>query len=141
MNFDATDYAWAAGFMDGEGCFTLSNPARTARDETVRTVIVSATQVRPDPLMKLSAMFSAGTLRPTRTALGRKSWEWRGRAELARTMIPLILPYLVLKRREAEIVLGYAETVCYRGRSPVPEFERAMRLSLIVDLDAIRATR
>lgn len=45
-----TDAAWAAGFLDGEGCFSI----RVAGDSF--HPIVEASQVDPRPLLKLQQM-------------------------------------------------------------------------------------
>lgn len=139
------DLAWAAGFLDGEGCFTLSKmPSMTHASQ--RALVVSACQVRVEALIRLRDIVERGNItRLGTTKAGSEIWQWRiGSAVDVNEVVPRLLPYLFLKKREAEIVLAFAQTVRRRGRpkAGVVNFtsaeEVAARLALIEELEGIR---
>lgn len=122
----ATDIAWAAGFLDGEGCFLAWRKPHERRDGTVVdlwTPRVSASQVVAAPLERIQAMFGGVVSeRRARTVSGRRSFEWRltGATPLC-AALPVLIPYLMVKREQAEVVLRLAQRV-------VPQTARRPRL-------------
>jgi hypothetical protein len=135
-----TDYAWAAGFMDGEGCFTLIRRTGKAHEAT-RCPYVGATQIRRQPLDRLCAMFGGAVHVQKVTKGGNTVYQWQVHtAALIREMVPLLLPYLTIKKREAEIVLAYAQEMDTRRnrRQPYTEEQATARMILIDELKAIR---
>lgn len=132
--------SWAAGFIDGEGCFALSKPFKQSRwTQTSRGMDIVVTQVRPEPLERLSEIFQMG-----KVSKRSRSYQWRvhgvdGVENVARPLIP----YLILKRREAEILVEFASTVDskrYRsstGTSITP-LEEQIRESLICEMIEIK---
>lgn len=119
MDVELTDLAWAAGFLDGEGCIQLAKPSNKVHAST-RSVLVHCTQLKREPLDKLAAMFG-GNVRPMRlNKQGYQIWQWNvTRAELVINCLEGVLPYLTSKRAEAEVVLAYAKTVKRRGKVPL----------------------
>lgn len=105
---------------------------------------VSAVQVDIRPLLRLKQMFGGNVTRLGTTKKGSEIWQWRvGNAAEIRDVVPKLLPYLFLKRREAEIVFEFAHTVRPRGRVPNgveahPSAMVAKRWALIEELGAIR---
>jgi hypothetical protein len=137
--FKDTDYAWAAGFLDGEGCFTLArNSKKPGSNPTHRGIVVTATQRRIGPLLCLQEMFG-GRIGRYNTREDYEMHQWGiSSAKLARPMIPMVLPYLVVKRDEASIVLRFAERLTMRGKRFIPAEEMAIRQAIIDELSAIR---
>ncbi len=140
---DATDYAYAAGFLDGEGSFVLAKKVGK-RDPATRGVSVSACQIGRERLDELAVLFG-GNVRPLRpSAKGLMIYQWNiSSAEGVRQAVPLMIPYLRSKKREAEIVLAYAQMIKRRGRRPngQPAYskgEEIRRLTLIAELRGIR---
>jgi hypothetical protein len=81
------DLEWAAGFIDGEGCFYVCK----------RTGVMRVTVAQNDrwPLDKLTTLFG-GAITPAKTPKGKPSWQWhlvgsRG-AGLIMTLYPLMSP-------------------------------------------------
>lgn len=118
----AMDYAWTAGFLDGEGYFGITNkPGRQ------RPGIEAAQVAIREPLDRL-ALLLGGSVSQRVAREGRPLYRWccnGGRA--VRAAIPLILPYLVVKREQAEVVFAYAVTVKDRGSQGYTEEEQALR--------------
>ena len=127
------EYAWAAGFLDGEGCFFLTRKGQGC-DETTRTAGVHASQMRKTPLEKLSFIFG-GEVRIMRiNDKGNAIYQWTRTGTTAIPVIEALLPYLIGKRDEAEAVLDYCKTIGRRGRSKFESrtlFYRARRQSII----------
>lgn len=139
------DLAWAAGFLDGEGCFTLSKQSGPTHPSQ-RALHVSASQTRREPLDKLQGLFGGKVKEHSRTTeKGTVIWVWilGQRSSVVQEFIPQVLPYLVVKKREAEILLEFAATVRFRGRPKagvdhLNPAEVAIREALISELNDIR---
>jgi hypothetical protein len=68
--------AWAAGFLDGEGCFALSKANGKGCHETTKNAVLAVSQTRTAPLDRLAELFG-GTVRPARmTAAGNLNYQW-----------------------------------------------------------------
>lgn len=89
---------WAAGFIDGEGCIRISHKVR-----------VSVLQVDPRPLIQLQVLFG-GSIRINRHSTGpkrRRIYVWEIGSRQARTMLEQILPFLIVKKDQAELALEH----------------------------------
>lgn len=118
---------WAAGFIDGEGCFFLT-PSRSANCHTPGLAI---SQTRPEPLDVLAEVLGGTVrLRKAPTAAGSPVYTltYTGAKSVA-AAIDKLLPYLILKKREAELVRAYCDTVGY-NRNGVPRLVHARRHAL-----------
>lgn len=97
-----TDYAWVAGFLDGEGCFTVG---------------VSREGRKHDPKIQVSQKSLIPILRLIEIIGGRYCVDNRGfyvyalsGATQIRQVLPEIIPYLTLKKKEAELLLDLCNT-------------------------------
>ncbi len=140
----STDLAWAAGFLDGDGCFTLNKHSSRGTHPTSRSLHVGAVQVGTAPLEVLEQMLGGKVTRLGITKGGNEIHQWRlSSADNVKRVVPMLLPYLRFKRREAEIVLEFAQTMRPRGRVPNgveahPRHVVAKRELLISELAMIR---
>lgn len=125
---DLYDIAWAAGFLDGEGCIALTR--RSGAGEGTRCPVVHACQTSPVPLEKLAELFG-GTVRYYRdTSKGTPVYQWSitGSGDIIDALDQLI-PFLVLKKDRAISVRAYCRTVKPRGsRHTAAEVKRRLRL-------------
>src|SRR4051794_32131990 len=97
--------AWAAGFLDGEGCFSLSKSSGKGCHETTRNAALSACQIRKAPLEKLAGLFG-GNVNVARTHdKGQAIYQWCITGSQLVPVIEDLLPHLVGKRDEAQAVL------------------------------------
>lgn len=111
-----TEIAWAAGVIDGEGCFTLYKGKKLRRRcvtlEYRLMFIVS--MVHLPTVKKLHQIFKVGSIfrdkRKNVSKNKRASYRWQvnGGMQCAQ-FIPLILPYLFTKREEAEVALRFVK--------------------------------
>jgi hypothetical protein len=104
-----TDKAWAAGFVDGEGCITVrcnrSNLKRGTQGGWYASLTVS--QVDITPLEFLRDRWG-GPLRPLyrrRHALESDAWEWGIVGQMFYRCMDDIRPYLTVKRACADNAL------------------------------------
>lgn len=98
-----TDLAWAAGFFDGEGYFGVNDAHNRA------SPFVSVTQKRQMPLLKLQQMFQ-GSLHYYEYQYS--FWVWRLTGAKSVLRVAPVVPYLVLKKAEAELLLEMATYIC-----------------------------
>lgn len=138
-----TELAWAAGFLDGEGHFGLARQGGKHRiTDDARQPFIKATQVVPEPLEKLKAMFG-GTVnaRGTKTSTGKTAYDWTIRSGVrVREVVPLIEPYLIVKREQALIVLEFASKMRIKGTGSyaLSEEEKEWRRTLITKMELTR---
>ena len=103
--------AWAAGFIDGEGCLEIIKP-RTSRSGSYM-MRVTVSQKRREPLDRLSALYG-GSIRKNK----RGQFDWRITSSSAGTMIDRILPFMIEKREQALIAKEFQQTVAKKGTRP-----------------------
>lgn len=94
--------AWAAGFLEGEGCFGwYGGTTRRSQNKShlIRTpnAVITATQNEREPLDKLVAIFNAGRIN-TKVNSKRTAWEWRCQGHAAIPVMQAILPYMSERR-------------------------------------------
>ena len=94
-----TEKAWLAGIFDGEGCVWSRWPKR-------KNVLIEIKMTHKQTIERINEIF------PGRISLGHLSglsikpqWRWSLDTNGTRRFITLMLPYLVTKKREAEIAL------------------------------------
>ena len=100
-------FAWAAGFFDGEGCVQLYK--RIRHDDWVDwQLMVTAVNTDIRPLVRMKALFG-GSIQPMQKA-GNKhgylpSWAWMPSHAKAAKSLEMMLPWLTVKREQAELAL------------------------------------
>lgn len=99
-----TDLAWAAGFIDGEGCIGVySNGIKSSA-----VLSLSVSQKYNEPLLKLVALFG-GHLKPKSNPVG--FMEWRLYSSNALNVLKQVLPYLQSNKKEQAILaIQFQET-------------------------------
>lgn len=96
---DELRYAWAAGFLDGEGCFRVYG----------RKPSIRAGQVVREPLDVLATLFGGAVYEARKTCTGKVIYVWHvAGGTAARRVIPLLMPYLIVKREDAQRVYDFA---------------------------------
>lgn len=126
------DVAWAAGFIDGEGCFWINRQIRKGRTRLTHFVGISAFQLKIEPLEKLQRIFGgkiykAITDRPNQV----DGHQWRISGPDARLTAQALKPFLLVKWVQADLVEQFYEIPPRnRGRAGVPPEEVARRESL-----------
>jgi hypothetical protein len=104
----ATDAAYLAGLIDGEGCFSIARMRRP--DGSVRSFTAFLSVGMTDPAVRgVAASVNLGTLqvRPQAKSGWKRCHVWRVGAVECRRLIPTLLPYLRFKKAQAEVMLKY----------------------------------
>lgn len=101
-----TDLAWAAGFFDGEGCISVVRCTHKGVAREQVQVLLDVAQVNPTPLERLVALFG-GRIRvsPNGQDGAWRIHAWRIYGRKAGVILQQVLPYLIGKRRQAELCL------------------------------------
>jgi hypothetical protein len=104
-----TDWAYAAGFVDGEGCIAVVRSFVPNRDRFVYSVhVVVANNGREvlDWMRTNWGGWVVGVSGPSRGSLARDSWTWRGpTGTRAEPVLVGIRPYLRIKQRQCDNAL------------------------------------
>lgn len=135
MTIRRVDLAWAAGFIDGEGCLLIQSAKRNG----VRYywIMVSAPQVNPEPLIKLQTIFGGAIHhRAARPAKWADIYEWHIGNRQAASMLHRVLPYLLVKRGQADLLLTFDALLLRKGKRALTVPEIARRAALA---DAVKA--
>ena len=132
-----TEYAWAAGFIEADGCIHLSQGQQTKVE-----VIIVQKDLRP--LLRLQAIFDdhstigvvkrrAGTAVYHRLVFGCRR---------ARTVLSLVLPYLEHKRDMALLGIELDERIAaWQGRTKSPSTRRVTQDELQHRLEIVQRAR
>lgn len=106
--------AWAAGFVDGEGCIALNryrNRYSTAPTRPwVYTLKLDVAQKVTDPLERLVTLFGGRLYREeVSRSRPRSIWHWVAQATVAEKALREMLPHLTVKREQAEVALSFQQ--------------------------------
>lgn len=108
-----TEYAWAAGFIEADGCIHLSHY------ESTRATRVDVIVVQKDrrPIDRLQRIFDDHSTVGVVHRRGRQYYRVSFSGERAAKVLSAILPYLDHKREQAEIGIRlYGLVRAYHGR-------------------------
>ena len=116
------DLSWAAGLLDGEACFRIDKRGgvRVAVDSTSKSTVERLFDI----------LGGSCSVHSRRTAAGRPVFHWRVNGKEAVSVCILLIPFLVEKKRQAEL-LSIAQK--YPPKS-------AMRKSIAVRLSELKRT-
>lgn len=96
-NLSLTDLAWAAGFIDGDGCITLY------KNGAFRKIIVTADSTDKELLDRLQVMFGGNiTSKKKYKENHRDAWTWKmNGSEMVIAVLELIEPLMVCEAKKA----------------------------------------
>ena len=116
MAVPETEYAWAAGFLDGEGHFEC-RIRETKPGHTIRQIRVTAPQCHPEVLERLQSIFG-GTVykrKPPINPNHSQRWDWKVSGyEGTKAIVDKLRPYLgsvKLAQAEEAISIWLADSV------------------------------
>ena len=119
---------WAAGFFDGEGCVYIQHRKNT----NVYFLKVMAVQKAIEPLNILLALFG-GSVNKRRTAPAM----WSTSTRMAERALQELLPFLLVKRKEAELALRFQSRMGRAFSKGLSKQEVAAREKLRKQLSAL----
>jgi hypothetical protein len=119
----STDWARLSAFIDGEGCVTLKRRKARARTTTFwgskpsLCLLLQVTNTDPRLVEWLAATFGGRVgYFESKDARYKGRYDWQVTSSQAEAMLTMCLPYLLLKKEQAEIGLAFQKTVGRRGR-------------------------
>jgi len=145
-----SEVAYAAGFFDGEGHISIAK--RTARSRKKYgtytyeryDLIVTTSQVFSGPIIWLQERFGGRI----RRSIAKRSydrglyarWDWILSSQNGATFLRAVLPYLIVKRREAEIALDFVSTLSLvrPGSKKLPAWIQEKRAKLYGEIREAR---
>jgi len=109
-----TDKAYFAGILDGEGWFSLHRVIRHKPSNSPSYSASIGVSNTSKSLIDWIREKLGGTIRvrlPKDGDLGKKiRYEWRAQISIARMIIPDVLPFLKIKKEQAEVMALLLET-------------------------------
>lgn len=102
FNVPAEEAAYFAGFFDGEGCVGIKKPSKQRQ---LHQAYATVSQVRVEVLRKMKASFG-GNIHFSKSGGTNGIWCWQSSGILHTIrVLKTLLPYLVVKKAEAEVVI------------------------------------
>lgn len=96
---------WIAGFMDGEGCFSIQRTKHAYDQYAYHQAIVTVSQIVRKPLDEIASVFGGNVRGRTHKATGRVYFHWTAYGARARAVCLTLRPYLRVKQRHADLLL------------------------------------
>jgi hypothetical protein len=126
-----TDLAWAAGFIDGEGCFTVH-----LHTSGILSAVLSADNTKIAPIQALKEMFGGKvTLSRKATERTAAAYRWQVNGHTAATVSVLVLPFLRVKQEQAAIIAQFGALTGIQGRAvPLENLQRRVALKAQIEV-------
>jgi hypothetical protein len=108
------EFAWCAGFFDGEGWVKIQKRGGNYWGYYLR---VGINHVKVDPLLEMQRVFG-GNIRLDTNVIGNRKPRhvWTLSTKQAEFMLGCLLPYMKNKNNVAELALEFCSTVGERGQ-------------------------
>jgi hypothetical protein len=117
-NYLATDLAYMAGIVDGEGSITITDCSRT-QGRTFFSTSLGVVSTDKPLIDWIICVFGGhmGSYTPKQTPKNsrKKVYRWQVTGKNLETVLNLIYPYVVIKKREIEVMLAMRKTYNARG--------------------------
>lgn len=123
-------FAYAAGLLDAEGCFHAS---RNEHCHTFRYDVI-VNMDNPAPLQRMSGLFG-GDVKQRRDG----GYMWTPSRKALASMLRNVIPYLVVKREQAELLLKMRENFELCGRRKPTEQEEKERYALAKRISELKS--
>ena len=114
---DIADLAWTAGIVDGETSISIAKRTRKKKisvfpEYQLQICCESKTKVMQDNLQKLWG----GSVTPYKDKRENRAdtWKWSIAANQAIQFLELVLPYLIVKSKQAELAIEFQSRVVER---------------------------
>jgi hypothetical protein len=138
-------YVQLAAYIDGEGCILLNDigggARRRHRSHSLRVVVTNTSQ---ELMQWLMLNFPGGKItkqwRPPSKPHWADCWHWQVSSVKAEKLLAACLPYMVIKRVQAELALEFRATV-HRGDYQISPELRAKRAELMDKVNSLRTLR
>ena len=117
-SWDPLEVAYFAGLFDGEGSVALYwRTDRKAKGRKNLGWFLNIANTDPRPLVRAHQLFGGGFVpQPSRSPRNRMSWVWYINGSKAERFLAAILPFLRIKKAQAEIFLALRASMPGAGR-------------------------
>ena len=102
-----TELAYAAGFFDGEGWITIETRRLKNQPNINWRLRIGAGQDSVEPLLIFQEIWGGTIIKAKTRANGKTSHQWWLSTNMASRFLRDVLPYLIVKRRQAEIAIEF----------------------------------
>ena len=106
MKWTETQLAYLAGIIDGEGCFYIQRPG--GKNHTLRLFVMNTAKPLIDYLYQTYGGWQYSRKKENSTWKIRH--EWFVDRQIVDELLPLIHPYLVIKKEHCEIAMEFRKT-------------------------------
>ena len=108
---EATDWAYAAGFVDGEGCIAIPRGFVASRNKYVYSVAVVVVNRERDVLDWMRSIWGGWVVATTHAGgNAQRTWAWRSpTGTTSETFLRGIRPWLRVKARQCDNALAMIE--------------------------------
>ena len=123
------ELAYMAGLFDGEGYIAITNHVRRNRPSKDYKLFCRVAMCNPY-IPKFFELHFGGRVFTYKKENRRRVWSWQIANDPAMEFLQTVLPYLRLKKNEAELGIEFRErlqNVVFRGRNRLPDSEVAIR--------------
>lgn len=131
-----TDYAWAAGIIDGEGCIFLSRHKPNEKNGVkvpFYTLSIKVTMGHEPTILKLREMFGSGSKHKVEQVGWNPAYTWIVSAKISRDVLQKIQPYIFTKKDELAVALEFlALPGWYGGQHRGPKSEEYQQIEYIL---------
>lgn len=132
--------AWAAGFIDGEGCISVTESTKAGDRNRQFQSVITASQVNRLPLDKLQELLG-GSVRPVRQPdYHGLCYVWRIYGDNVLCAARLLVPFAIAKKRQLELVIEFQTTKGNRWEQ-VPLEVHARRAAIHAELRELNSKR
>lgn len=125
MNKKANILAYTAGIIDGEGCISIHKSMN--RNSYRRAIHISVGNTNPWLINWLEFNFGGSSrIYHPKNSKWKDSWQWELSAKQAGEFLEMILPYLKLKRAQAELAIQFQKAKHHPRGKPQDKKEIAL---------------
>lgn len=143
--FCMNDLAWAAGFVDGEGCIRIHKqvPKCGVNPNPIYSLEVTISQNRLETLQHLKDKLDTDSsiyVCPTKGKVRRAVFALTYRCTRARVILKILSPYLVRKKEEAALGIEFSDhiSIARMGRRRHSPAEMALREEYFQRMKALK---
>lgn len=102
------DLSYIAGFFDGEGSVTIQKVIDKRRQTPHYSLNIMAQNTNEEVIRDIHAFFKVGCVQVYESKKGYKTqWRWRVASQEARKVLEMLIPYLHVKREQAELAIYF----------------------------------
>ncbi len=124
---DIGNYAWAAGFIDGEGCIHIAKRKPQSKGKSIDyDLTLKISNQNLESLKRISEIFDCGNVlkvsgKGATYKYKRQMFQWQCYSQEAGNVLKKILPFLTIKKQEAKLAIEFLDikkkTTNYHGLS------------------------